>query len=196
MAHCLLRVDLWLRTEQPYNHPSPAQSTGRHDTGWMCGIIETLMRLEFGHKVLSEKYFPSLNGWRAIAVMLVIGAHSVTMNSHTAIGEETAKILDHAGVGVDLFFAISGYLICTLLLKEKARGSISLRDFYKRRAFPNHAICRGQCGPSRRTEVIQHSSSDYLFRTCGSRSVCPELCRRELVYATLLVAYGNINNMN
>jgi peptidoglycan/LPS O-acetylase OafA/YrhL len=69
--------------------------------------------------------------------MLVIGAHSVTMlrNSHTAVGELAAKFLDHAGIGVDLFFAISGYLICTLLLKEKASGHISLGRFYTRRVF-------------------------------------------------------------
>jgi peptidoglycan/LPS O-acetylase OafA/YrhL len=40
------------------------------------------------------------------------------------------------GLGVALFFAISGYLITTLLLEEGERpGGISLRGFYVRRAF-------------------------------------------------------------
>ena len=40
------------------------------------------------------------------------------------------------GLGVALFFAISGYLITTLLLEERERsGRISLRAFYVRRAF-------------------------------------------------------------
>jgi len=40
------------------------------------------------------------------------------------------------GLGVALFFAISGYLITTLLLEERERrGEISLRGFYLRRAF-------------------------------------------------------------
>jgi len=40
------------------------------------------------------------------------------------------------GLGVALFFAISGYLITTLLLDERDRqGKISLRGFYVRRAF-------------------------------------------------------------
>ena len=40
------------------------------------------------------------------------------------------------GLGVALFFAISGYLITTLLLEEgERRGGISLRGFYVRRAF-------------------------------------------------------------
>jgi len=38
--------------------------------------------------------------------------------------------------GVQLFFALSGFLICTRLLREEARfGSISLRSFYTRRLF-------------------------------------------------------------
>jgi peptidoglycan/LPS O-acetylase OafA/YrhL len=40
------------------------------------------------------------------------------------------------GLGVALFFAISGYLITTLLLEEgERRGGVSLRGFYVRRAF-------------------------------------------------------------
>jgi len=39
-------------------------------------------------------------------------------------------------IGVDMFFALSGFLITTLLLEEWiAHGSISLRDFYLRRYF-------------------------------------------------------------
>src|SRR5207253_2643990 len=38
--------------------------------------------------------------------------------------------------GVDLFFAISGLLICSRLLEEEQmHGRISLRDFYVRRVF-------------------------------------------------------------
>ena len=38
--------------------------------------------------------------------------------------------------GVDIFFALSGYLICTLLLREQERtGTINLASFYTRRAF-------------------------------------------------------------
>lgn len=42
----------------------------------------------------------------------------------------------HGFVGVDIFFAISGFLICSRLLEEEtAVGRISLKDFYIRRAF-------------------------------------------------------------
>ncbi len=51
-------------------------------------------------------------------------------------------ILFHAGLpgfgggylGVDVFFVISGYLITGILLDAQARGGISIRDFYERRA--------------------------------------------------------------
>jgi hypothetical protein len=53
-----------------------------------------------------------------------------------------AVILFHAGfdrfsggfVGVDIFFVISGYLITSIILKQKALGKFSLVDFYERRA--------------------------------------------------------------
>ena len=53
-----------------------------------------------------------------------------------------AVILFHAGfdkfsggfVGVDIFFVISGYLITSIILKQKALGKFSLLDFYERRA--------------------------------------------------------------
>src|SRR5690554_7836893 len=37
-------------------------------------------------------------------------------------------------VGVDIFFVISGYLITTIILREKAAGTFSLLRFYERRA--------------------------------------------------------------
>ena len=87
---------------------------------------------------MKNSYIPTLNGWRAIAVLLVIASHASVMmrNNGTAVGSFAASIFSHAGIGVDVFFAISGYLICSLLLQEKsACGTIDLPAFYKRRAF-------------------------------------------------------------
>jgi peptidoglycan/LPS O-acetylase OafA/YrhL len=83
-------------------------------------------------------YIPTLDGWRAIAICLVIGAHSVPalLNSGTVMGRGLASLFRHPGYGVDVFFALSGYLICTLLLQERELvGEMNLRRFYVRRAF-------------------------------------------------------------
>jgi peptidoglycan/LPS O-acetylase OafA/YrhL len=43
---------------------------------------------------------------------------------------------NHAALGVQIFFVISGYLITTLLLEEeKSTGTISLKLFYARRTM-------------------------------------------------------------
>jgi peptidoglycan/LPS O-acetylase OafA/YrhL len=72
---------------------------------------------------LSEKTTPSLDGLRAVAVMLVIFHH---------VGVPCAP----HGRGVLTFFVLSGFLITWLMLKESERnGGISIRDFYVRRVL-------------------------------------------------------------
>lgn len=82
-------------------------------------------------------HIASLDGWRALAVLLVIGAHSARLlrETNTALGARAASFFQHAGFGVDIFFALSGFLICTLLLREKEQGAIDLWAFYRRRVF-------------------------------------------------------------
>jgi len=57
------------------------------------------------------------------------------------------RILDSGFLGVDMFFAISGFLIVTLLLRERdASGRIDLRQFYVRRTlriFPIYYLLIG-----------------------------------------------------
>ncbi|MGH9442047.1 MAG: acyltransferase family protein, partial [Thermoanaerobaculia bacterium] len=72
-------------------------------------------------------YSSALDGIRAISIVLVVGLHSPWLNSFP---------FNRGWVGVDIFFVLSGYLITTLLLREKAkRGTISLKHFYLRRAL-------------------------------------------------------------
>jgi peptidoglycan/LPS O-acetylase OafA/YrhL len=83
-------------------------------------------------------YIPTLDGWRAIAISLVLGAHSIgaLLATGTFAGNFLAMVFEHVSFGVDIFFALSGYLICTLLLNERERnGYLSLSKFYIRRAF-------------------------------------------------------------
>jgi peptidoglycan/LPS O-acetylase OafA/YrhL len=67
---------------------------------------------------------PSLNGVRAISILIVVSAHS---------GLERVV---PGGFGVTAFFFLSGYLITTLLLDEQEKtGKIDIPSFYARRAF-------------------------------------------------------------
>jgi len=67
---------------------------------------------------------PSLEGIRAVAVMIVFIAHCGLQH------------LVPGGFGVTIFFFLSGYLITTLLRREyEQTGTISLRAFYLRRVY-------------------------------------------------------------
>ena len=77
------------------------------------------------------KRIPSLDGLRAISILLVVLAHL----SKTGHAPHVFKSY-YANLGVDCFFVISGYLITTILLKEhRLTSTISLREFYVRRAY-------------------------------------------------------------
>ncbi len=79
-----------------------------------------------------NRYFPTLDGWRGLSVIGVILFHGGFFRSDSII----AKLTYHGNIGVDVFFALSGFLICGLLLQDYAReGHIDLRRFYIRRAF-------------------------------------------------------------
>ena len=68
---------------------------------------------------------PSLDGLRAVAILLVFWGHS----------EQLPKAVE-PGVGVTVFFFLSGYLITTLLRREwQKHGRISLKKFYLRRVL-------------------------------------------------------------
>jgi peptidoglycan/LPS O-acetylase OafA/YrhL len=66
---------------------------------------------------------PEIQALRALAVLLVVGFHL------------WPEAIPAGFVGVDVFFAISGFLITSLLLREIERtGGISLASFWARRA--------------------------------------------------------------
>jgi peptidoglycan/LPS O-acetylase OafA/YrhL len=78
---------------------------------------------------------PSLDGMRAISILLVIVAHT-SQNFSRWIPIPLSSYLLFAHTGVSVFFVISGFLITSLLLKEfHATGTIALKRFYLRRAF-------------------------------------------------------------
>jgi len=77
---------------------------------------------------------PSLDGLRAFSIFLVVLAHCYgTKGFSSAVPH---WVVDHGTLGVQIFFVISGFLITSLLLREKQNtGSISLKCFYARRSL-------------------------------------------------------------
>ena len=83
---------------------------------------------------LSRGRIPSLDGVRAIAILLVLYAHA-DIPGHSAF--MLAAIKGRCGfLGVQLFFVLSGFLITALMLRERERtGGVSRAGFYMRRAL-------------------------------------------------------------
>ncbi|HUW00940.1 MAG TPA: acyltransferase [Acidimicrobiales bacterium] len=76
-----------------------------------------------GTEARSLTYLSSLDGLRAIAVLAVVVYHA------------EPDRLSGGFLGVDVFFVVSGFLITSLLLREKRRDRrIDLRRFWRRRA--------------------------------------------------------------
>jgi len=78
-----------------------------------------------------RSYFAGLDGLRALAILMVI-FHHVPRGA----ADSMYALYQNGRYGVSLFFLVSGYLICTLFLREEQqRGKISLKGFYARRAI-------------------------------------------------------------
>lgn len=68
----------------------------------------------------SLNYMPALDGLRAVAVSMVFVGHALSQG-----------VPFPGGLGVDVFFVISGFLITRILLRQlDATGTIALRRFY------------------------------------------------------------------
>lgn len=79
---------------------------------------------------------PSLDGLRAISIALVVLGHAAETVALPAWLGPVLPLFCNAGLGVSIFFVLSGYLITRLLCREKRdRGRISLKHFYLRRSL-------------------------------------------------------------
>lgn len=80
------------------------------------------------------KQIPSLNGLRAISILIVLFAH---FKDTFGVPDIIKKIIEwtcYGNLGVEVFFVISGYLITKILLSEETNNSkINFKRFYFRR---------------------------------------------------------------
>ncbi len=75
---------------------------------------------------------PAFDGLRGIAMLAVLACHA----AYVVNPEDAGRYFPGAFVSVDCFFALSGFLITSLLLTEINRtDKLSFRGFYRRRAL-------------------------------------------------------------
>ena len=89
---------------------------------------------------MTNPKIPSLDGLRALSIMLVLMSH--TLKAQAMGKSQFEGIRSYATVGVIMFFVISGFLITSLLLNEKNRRErIDIRRFYMRRILRIIPVC-------------------------------------------------------
>jgi len=88
-----------------------------------------------------SRRLPSLDGWRALSILLVLGSHCIYATGFPReFRGAVQRLFDgnpgDGNLGVRFFFTISGFLITWLLLQEwKTTQTISLSKFYLRRGL-------------------------------------------------------------
>ena len=106
--------------------PSPSQSIGELSTPTRDGTFHEAVR--------TARYFPALDGLRAVSVVIVLLSHVRQQWNSVAHSEELFHV--NGAIGVTVFFVLSGFLITLLALREEAAtGALNLGAFYIRRAF-------------------------------------------------------------
>ncbi len=87
--------------------------------------MEAISQSQAAHRI------PSLDGWRGIAILLVMTQHAASWASF-----RHHPWFSMGNLGVDIFFVLSGFIITSRLLEEyRNTSTIDLRHFYIRRAF-------------------------------------------------------------
>ena len=84
---------------------------------------------------MSDKRIPSLDGLRTISIAMVFFGHLYGTAGYPK-NAVTEYLAQYAHVGVQVFFVISGFLITSLLKRERERtGRINFGNFYLRRTL-------------------------------------------------------------
>ena len=86
----------------------------------------------------TQHRIPSLDGLRAISISIVIFSHLLSHHEtqFPILNWINVWIFGNGGLGVSVFFVISGFLITLLMKKEEISAhQVNIRNFYIRRAF-------------------------------------------------------------
>ncbi len=86
---------------------------------------------DISNRVIRGTYYPHIDGLRSLAVVPVVLYHLLM------------KLCPAGFMGVDIFFVISGYLICGGIVRDLQAGTFSIASFYQRRIrriFPAYFV--------------------------------------------------------
>jgi peptidoglycan/LPS O-acetylase OafA/YrhL len=92
-----------------------------------------------------QRYKPELDGIRGLAILGVLLTHCYSYLEDTPLTRPILTVMSFGGWGVDLFFALSGFLITGILL-ETRQATNYLSSFYLRRflrIFPLYYLVLG-----------------------------------------------------
>jgi peptidoglycan/LPS O-acetylase OafA/YrhL len=105
--------------DQQVLNPGTGSSSGIPHLGSSAQGAAVPKKGGFREKTLP--YRPDIDGMRALSIMGVLGVHCLPDWVYSGF------------IGVDIFFAISGFLIAGIVLNQWDKGVFSLRQFYARR---------------------------------------------------------------
>ena len=135
---------------------------------------------------LSSRRLPSLDGLRALSIILVLIGHLAGSRGFLSFAT-IARAGDLGNLGVRTFFVISGFLITGLLADERQRtGAVSLTAFYIRRAlriFPAFFVFLAAAVLLSRTGFATLDRRDFLQAvtyTFNYRGISPNFSLRHL----------------
>lgn len=144
-------------------------------------IIHPKERME-NRELLFEKHYPALDFLRAIAITMVMAQHFAERAFILPAGLFKDLVL-HGWYGVDLFFALSGFLIGGQIMERLFGGRFSFKEFYVKRVFrifPPYYVSLAVL------LVIYFSGAGYFVKLAVSPEMSPDVI---LQYAAIHIAY-------
>jgi peptidoglycan/LPS O-acetylase OafA/YrhL len=114
------------------------------DTLQVLERVSVVKRIcEYDSRLAKSERIPALDGLRGVAILSVLSWHGIFQSTSSSILEQAVLALGKlTWSGVDLFFVLSGFLICGILLDAR-NSSRYFSTFYIRRAYrilPVYAI--------------------------------------------------------
>jgi peptidoglycan/LPS O-acetylase OafA/YrhL len=132
-------------------------------------------------KTAGSEYIPTLDGWRAIAILWVMLFH----DNYAIFGETGVlpcmalqNLAQAGGSGVSIFFGLSGFLICMKLVKSVSNlTQIDITRFYISRCFrilPPYLLYLFVVGALTATQILNIDPRAYLSCFVFLRNYLPD----------------------